>query len=82
MKQALYLMILFSAALFNQAAAQEVSLFPKGEISNTDNHTVATGDSFPTDVSHLVKADLKQVSKKNGWVFNWKSELDAPEKEL
>lgn len=43
---------------------------------------VATGDSFPTDVSHLVKADLKQVSKKNGWLFNWKSELDAPDREV
>ena len=43
---------------------------------------VATGDSFPTDVSYLVKADLKQVSKKNGWLFNWKSELDAPDREV
>ena len=43
---------------------------------------VATGDSFQTDVSYLVKADLKQVSKKNGWLFNWKSELDAPDREV
>src|SRR5436190_19260412 len=43
---------------------------------------VETGDSFPTDVSHLLKADLKQVSKRNGWLFNWKSEIDAPEREV
>ncbi len=43
---------------------------------------VATGDSFATDVSYLVKADLKQVSKKNGWGFNWKSELDSPDREV
>ena len=43
---------------------------------------VATGDSFPTDISHLVKADLKQVSKKNSWVFNWKTELNFPEREV
>jgi hypothetical protein len=43
---------------------------------------VATGDSFQTDVSHLVKADLKQVTKKNGWQFNWRIELDAPEREV
>ena len=43
---------------------------------------IATGDSFPTDVSHLIKADLKQVSKNNGWLFNWKSELDAPDREV
>lgn len=43
---------------------------------------IATGDSFPTDVSHLLKADLKQVSKKNLWLFNWKKELDAPDREV
>ncbi len=43
---------------------------------------VATGDSFATEVSYLIKADLKQVTKKNGWLFNWKSELDAPEREV
>lgn len=43
---------------------------------------VATGDSFSTYFSHLIKAGLKQVSKKNGWLFNWKSELDAPDREV
>jgi quercetin dioxygenase-like cupin family protein len=39
MKKALYLMILFSAALFTKAMAQDPSIFPKGEISSTNNHT-------------------------------------------
>ena len=43
---------------------------------------VATGDSFSTDITHLYKTDLKQVSKKNGWAFNWKTELDFPEREV
>jgi hypothetical protein len=43
---------------------------------------VTAGDSFPTDVLHLVKADLKQVSKKNRWLFSWKSELDVPNREV
>lgn len=43
---------------------------------------IATGDSFPTEVSHLIKADLKQMTKKNGWLFNWKSEFDAPDREV
>ena len=30
----------------------------------------------------MIKADLKQVTKKNGWPFNWKSELDAPDREV
>jgi len=32
-------MILFSAAFYSKAVAQDVSIFPKGEISTTDNHT-------------------------------------------
>jgi hypothetical protein len=43
---------------------------------------VATGDSFPTDISQLLTSDLKLVSKKNGWLFDWKSELNAPEKDV
>ena len=39
MKKLLYTMILFSAAFFSKAVAQDASLFPKGEISTTDNHT-------------------------------------------
>lgn len=43
---------------------------------------VATGDSFPTEVSHLLRGDLKLVTKKNGWLFDWKKELALPEKEV
>jgi hypothetical protein len=43
---------------------------------------VATGDSFPTDISNLLKSDLKQVTKKNGWLFNWREELSYPEREV
>ncbi|MDR1887545.1 MAG: hypothetical protein LBQ70_06475 [Prevotellaceae bacterium] len=43
---------------------------------------VATGESFPTLVLPLVKADLKQASKKDGWKFNWKTELNNPEKQV
>ena len=39
MKKILYLMILLSAALSIRAVAQDGSIFPKGEISTTDNHT-------------------------------------------
>lgn len=33
-----------------------------------------SGDSFPTDVHHLAKTDLKNISKIKGWIFNWESE--------
>jgi quercetin dioxygenase-like cupin family protein len=39
MKKVLYVVILFSAAFYSTALAQETSVFPKGEISTTDNHT-------------------------------------------
>jgi len=43
---------------------------------------VVTGDSFPTEISYLTKQDLKQVTRKNGWLFNWKKELDDNTKEV
>ena len=46
------------------------------EIDRLTNSIVNTisGDSFPTDVHPITKADLKAATKKNGWIFNWASE--------
>jgi hypothetical protein len=41
-----------------------------------------TGDNFTTTIIHLTKADLKTVTKKNGWVFDWKFELKQSEREV
>ncbi len=41
-----------------------------------------SGDSFPTEVSLLSKEDIKQVQKKNGWLFDWKEELKLPDREV
>jgi hypothetical protein len=35
-----------------------------------------------TEVLLLSKLDLKQITKKNGWLFNWKEEFLATEKEV
>lgn len=43
---------------------------------------VVTGDSFATEISILSKDDLKLVTKKNGWLFNWKEEFSMPEREV
>ena len=43
---------------------------------------ILTGDSFPTIITLLSKADLTSVTKKKGWQFNWKLELNLPEKEV
>ena len=37
---------------------------------------VVTGDSFQTEVSYLTNSDVKSLSKKGGWAFDWKSELN------
>jgi len=43
---------------------------------------VVTGDSFLTDVSVITLADLKTITKKNNWQFDWKSEYKQPKKEV
>ena len=43
---------------------------------------VLTGDSFATDISILKTTDLKTVSKKNKWQFNWKEEFSQPERDV
>lgn len=43
---------------------------------------VFTGDSFPTDITLISNADLKSVTKKTGWGFNWKFEFKQPEREV
>lgn len=43
---------------------------------------VVTGDSFPTDVTLITAADLKTVTKKNGWQFDWKLEFKQPERDV
>jgi len=43
---------------------------------------VLTGDIFPTNITLLSTTDLKSVTKKNGWQFDWKYELKQPVREV
>jgi hypothetical protein len=43
---------------------------------------VVTGDSFKTEISVLTKSELKLVTKKNGWVFDWKKKLKEPSRDI
>ena len=43
---------------------------------------VITGDSFPTDITLVSSIDLKNVTKKNGWLFDWKQECRDPVKDV
>ncbi|MEO6356972.1 MAG: hypothetical protein ABIU77_04860 [Ferruginibacter sp.] len=44
------------------------------KLTNSIINTIS-GDSFPTDVHPVLKTDLKNVTRKNGWLFNWASEF-------
>jgi len=50
-------------------------------LTNSIQNTIS-GDSFATEVLRLTKVDLKQVTKKRGWNFDWKIELGDNTKEV
>ena len=43
---------------------------------------VTTGDCFPTDITLINTTDLKSVTKKEKWQFDWKFELKQPERDV
>ena len=51
------------------------------KLTNSIQNTIS-GDSFSTDILRFTKTDLKQVTKKSGWNFNWKLELADNTKEV
>ncbi len=50
-------------------------------LTNSIQNTIS-GDSFTTDVLRLTKADLKSITKKVGWNFDWKKELTDNSREV
>lgn len=55
--------------------------FTVDKLTNSIENTIS-GDSFATEVLRLTKADLKYVTKKNGWNFDWRVELADNTKEV
>ena len=51
------------------------------ELTNSIKNVIS-GDSFPTDIALITKPDLKTITKKNGWQFDWKLELKYPERDV
>lgn len=41
-----------------------------------------SGDSFSTDVHPVTRADLKNVTKKTGWLFSWETELGFSDRQV
>jgi len=50
-------------------------------LTNSITNTIS-GDSFPTEILPVTKADLKSITKKSGWKFNWKSEAALDDREV
>jgi hypothetical protein len=43
---------------------------------------VITGDSFPTDIVMTEINDFKSITKKEGWLFDWKAEFKKPDRDV
>jgi hypothetical protein len=54
------------------------------EVDKLTNSIVNTisGDSFPTDVHPVKKAELTNTIKKNGWLFDWTSEYKLENRQV
>jgi hypothetical protein len=50
-------------------------------LTNSVQNTIS-GDSFPTDVHPISKADLKSINKKNKWLFNWSQEFKMTDRNV
>lgn len=50
-------------------------------LTNSIDNTIS-GDSFPTDVHPTTKADLKNITNVNGWLFNWASEFKLTDRKV
>jgi len=51
------------------------------ELTNSIRNVIS-GDSFSTDISRITKTDLKKITQKEGWLFDWKLELKHPERDV
>jgi len=55
--------------------------FEIDELTNSIKNHIS-GDRFSTDISRITKTDLKKVTKKDGWLFDWRLELKHPERDV
>lgn len=55
--------------------------FEIDKLTNSIQNTIS-GDSFQTEISYFTTKDTKAITKKKGWQFNWKTELEDNSKEV
>jgi hypothetical protein len=51
------------------------------KLTNSILNTIS-GDSFQTEINEAIKTDIKQITKKNGWNFNWSAELKTTDRKI
>ena len=64
-----------------QEKTKQYNDFVIDKLTNSITNRIS-GDSLMTEVLLLSKSDLKPITKKNSWLFNWKQEFEATEKEV
>ena len=55
--------------------------FEIDKLTNSIENTF-TGDSFSTDIAIISNSEIKTITKKNGWLFDWKFEFKQPERDV
>jgi hypothetical protein len=71
----------FSVNLIVTKAKKHHLDFEVDKLTNSIENIIS-GESFSTQLIRLAKADLSGVTKKNGWLFNWKTEFRTPDCEV
>lgn len=71
MKKVLYALIVLSATFTTNAVAQNTSVFPKGEISTTDNHTGTVWLTELNKPDSLLNLSLAQATFAPGAKLDW-----------
>ena len=51
------------------------------KLTNSILNTIS-GDSFPTDVNPVTRADLKKMTNQNRWFFNWANEFKLKDRKV
>jgi hypothetical protein len=51
------------------------------KLTNSIQNTIS-GDAFQTEVSRFAYTNTKQITKKRGWNFDWRKELNDDKKEI
>ncbi len=61
---------------------RQISLdFEIDKLTNSIENVI-TGDSFQTDILLITNIEIKKVTKKDGWQFDWKLEIKEPARDV